>query len=103
MVCAGGQGKGGCQGDSGGPFVCQEGGKWILRGAVSWGHSRCRTDHYTVFARVSSYIDWINQKIGGGGGGKNCVDNNSNCKQWAGYCSWHKGVRAACKETCNLC
>ena len=62
MICAGGQGKGGCQGDSGGPFVCNEGGKWVLRGAVSWGHSMCRTDHYTVFARVSSFIGWIDQK-----------------------------------------
>ena len=65
MVCAGGQGKGGCQGDSGGPFVCNEGGRWILRGAVSWGHSMCRTDHYTVFARVSSFVGWINQKMQG--------------------------------------
>ncbi|KAM7433611.1 hypothetical protein ABFA07_016185 [Porites harrisoni] len=63
MVCAGGQGKGGCQGDSGGPFVCNEGGKYVLRGAVSWGHSQCRTDHFTVFARVSSFIRWINNKM----------------------------------------
>jgi len=47
------------QGDSGGPFVCNEGGRYVLRGAVSWGHSQCRTDHYTVFARVSSFIGWI--------------------------------------------
>lgn len=60
MLCAGGKGKGGCQGDSGGPFVCGE----ILQGAVSWGHRDCRTDHYTVFARVSSFVDWINRKIG---------------------------------------
>ena len=66
MICAGGKGKGGCQGDSGGPFVCQEGGSWVLRGAVSWGHSRCRTDHYTVFARVSSFISWINDRMSGG-------------------------------------
>jgi secreted trypsin-like serine protease len=65
MICAGGQGKGGCQGDSGGPFVCNEGGKYVLRGAVSWGHSQCRTDHYTVFARISSFIGWINQKMSG--------------------------------------
>ncbi|KAM7433613.1 hypothetical protein ABFA07_016186 [Porites harrisoni] len=65
MVCAGGQGKGGCQGDSGGPFVCNEGGKYVLRGAVSWGHSQCRTDHFTVFARVSSFIGWINNKMSG--------------------------------------
>ncbi|KAK3703837.1 hypothetical protein QZH41_012451, partial [Actinostola sp. cb2023] len=63
MICAGGQGKGGCQGDSGGPFVCNEGGRWVLRGAVSWGHRMCRTDHLTVFARVSSFIGWINQRV----------------------------------------
>ncbi|XP_048581747.1 chymotrypsinogen B-like isoform X2 [Nematostella vectensis] len=66
MICAGGQrAAGGCQGDSGGPFVCNEGGKWVLRGAVSWGHEMCRTDYYTVFARVSSFIDWIRQRVGG--------------------------------------
>ena len=53
------------QGDSGGPFVCNEGGRWVLRGAVSWGHSMCRTDHYTVFARVSSFIKWIHSKKSG--------------------------------------
>lgn len=44
MVCGGsGQANqpGGCQGDSGGPLVCEEGGKWVLRGAVSWGEGRC--------------------------------------------------------------
>lgn len=50
------------KGDSGGPFVCNEGGRWVLRGAVSWGHGKCRTDHYTVFARVSNFVDWIKQK-----------------------------------------
>ncbi|EDO33459.1 predicted protein, partial [Nematostella vectensis] len=65
MICAGSQGKGGCQGDSGGPFVCEEGGKWVLRGAVSWGHVNCLTDHYTVFARVNSFISWINAKKAG--------------------------------------
>lgn len=37
----------------------------MLRGAVSWGHSQCRTDHFTVFARVSSFISWINDKKSG--------------------------------------
>ena len=68
MICAG-SGKanqaGGCQGDSGGPFVCQEGGRWVLRGAVSWGHRMCTTEHFTVFARVSSYKDWIDGKMSG--------------------------------------
>lgn len=72
MIC-GGSGiasqAGGCQGDSGGPFVCEENGKWVLRGAVSWGSRMCSTDYYTVFARVSSFRNWIEQKISGGGGG----------------------------------
>lgn len=71
MLCAGsGQANqaGGCQGDSGGPFVCKENDGWVLRGAVSWGNGMCRTEFYTVFARVSSFIDWLNQKMSGSGG-----------------------------------
>jgi secreted trypsin-like serine protease len=60
MICAGAQGKGGCHGDSGGPLTCNENGRWIIRGVVSWGNSMCRTDHYSVFARVSSLVNWIN-------------------------------------------
>jgi len=59
MLCAGGQGKGGCQGDSGGPLACEEKGKWVLRGVVSWGTEMCLTDHFSVFARVSYYLKWI--------------------------------------------
>lgn len=57
--------SGGCNGDSGGPFVCQEGGRWVLHGAVSFGMRNCPTTHYTVFARVNSYLDWIAKNIGG--------------------------------------
>ena len=58
----------GCQGDSGGPFVCEENGRFVLHGAVSWGHPRCEAENsYTVFARVSSYVDWINDKMVIGG------------------------------------
>jgi chymotrypsin-like protease len=73
MVCAGYATTGihvsGCQGDSGGPFVCEESsGRWVLRGAVSWGNPKCVAEStYTVFARVSSYIEWINQKTSSGG------------------------------------
>lgn len=68
MICAG-SGKpgeaGGCQGDSDGPYVCEESGKWVLRGDVSWGHRMCRTDLFTVFARISSFRDWIDAKLKG--------------------------------------
>ena len=53
------------QGDSGGPLVCKENGRYVLRGAVSWGESTCSTNFYTVFARISNFIDWINNKISG--------------------------------------
>ncbi|CAH3166039.1 unnamed protein product, partial [Porites lobata] len=63
MVCVGGAGKGACHGDSGGPLVCEEKGSWILRGVTSWGHEKCKTDHYSVFTRVSFYISWIENQI----------------------------------------
>merc|ERR1712018_402574 len=39
MLCAGldAGGKDSCQGDSGGPFVCEENGKAVVAGIVSWG------------------------------------------------------------------
>ena len=64
MVCAGGQGKGGCQGDSGGPLACWENGQWVLRGVASFVMGRrCSVRHYTVFARVSSFVDWMQNKM----------------------------------------
>jgi len=64
MLCAGqepGTKMSGCHGDSGGPYVCTNNGrKWTLTGAVSWGSARCdRSEKYTVFARVSEFRDWI--------------------------------------------
>jgi len=55
---------GGCQGDSGGPLACEEGGRWVLHGVVSYGMKWCDVNYYTVFARVYSYIDWIKGHIG---------------------------------------
>ena len=68
-LCAGearANAAGGCNGDSGGPFVCREGGKWVLHGAVSFGQRNCPTTHYTVFTRLSSYLDWIRRYIPSG-------------------------------------
>eukprot|EP00795_Rhopilema_esculentum_P012491 gene12491-3174_t len=64
MLCAGnkpGTPQSGCYGDSGGPYVCTEDGEhWTLTGVVSWGSSICdRAKRYTVFARVSEFVTWI--------------------------------------------
>ena len=66
-LCAGegtSAGSGACSGDSGGPLVCEVGGRWYLHGVVSFGKRNCPTTHYTVFARVTSYIYWITERIG---------------------------------------
>ena len=70
-LCAGearANAAGGCNGDSGGPFVCEEGGRWVLHGAVSFGQRNCPTTHYTVFTRLSSYLSWISRYIPDGNG-----------------------------------
>merc|ERR1719318_1012129 len=63
MVCGGSGGSSilsGCHGDSGGPYVCQDGGRWILQGAVSHGSPRCNsTETYTVFSKVFYFRPWI--------------------------------------------
>ena len=64
MICAGYSDSSsfasGCHGDSGDPLQCEENDLWKLCGVVSWGSPLCNgLDRYTVFARVSKYIDWI--------------------------------------------
>ncbi|XP_071092824.1 elastase-1-like [Haliotis cracherodii] len=57
---------GGCNGDSGGPLVCQKSGsnQFTLLGAASWVISGCVTTAPTVYARASSYRDWIRNESG---------------------------------------
>jgi len=58
--------QGSCQGDSGGPLMVDDGEGYILVGIVSWGVLRCTTQTYPgVFARVTSYVDWIKSHTGG--------------------------------------
>lgn len=63
MVCVGGQASSVCNGDSGGSL---ENGRWVLRGAASWvTRYICPKHRYSVYARVSSYVNWISEQIQG--------------------------------------
>ncbi|ESO99089.1 hypothetical protein LOTGIDRAFT_147055 [Lottia gigantea] len=48
-----------CQGDSGGPLVY----KYTLMGVTSFGNGCAKPNAPGVYARVSSFIEWINEKI----------------------------------------
>ncbi|XP_051871200.1 enteropeptidase [Pristis pectinata] len=65
MICAGYQ-EGGtdtCQGDSGGPLICKQDNQWFLAGVTSFGHG-CGLPHSPgVYARVTEFIDWIQETI----------------------------------------
>jgi len=65
MLCGGfaSGGKDSCQGDSGGPYVFKGTNGYTLQGVVSFGIGCARPGLPGVYARVSNYIPWINQKI----------------------------------------
>lgn len=127
-LCAGKgleSGSGGCQGDSGGPLVCEKYGTWYLHGAVSFGKRGCPTTAYTVFTRITTYIPWINNKIGGGSSTAPVPEKPSSpptppvpspskakpgCKDTKDYCAANKyfcnkmpSFRKDCPKTCNVC
>lgn len=119
-----------CHGDSGGPLVCEMGGTWYLHGAVSFGKKNCPSTHYTVFARITSYLSWIMEKIGDDAiGGEitstpgtppsrtppapdtsptptdsGCKDENpSYCAKYKRFCSYVQSFKKDCPKTCNIC
>lgn len=61
MMCAGYRDGGldSCQGDSGGPASTKIDGVPTLVGVVSWGEGCARRLKYGVYARLTTYSDWI--------------------------------------------
>ena len=62
MICAGYPGEGGkdsCSGDSGGPLVCNNDGKAIITGVVSFGRLCALPNYPGVYARTTHILDWI--------------------------------------------
>ena len=61
MICAGNGISSACNGDSGGPLVCKNSaGFYQLAGVVSWGQQGCTPNNLpSVFGRVTSVLDWI--------------------------------------------
>ncbi|PNF13584.1 Chymotrypsin BI [Cryptotermes secundus] len=55
-----------CNGDSGGPLVFQEDdGRYTEVGIVSFGHILgCERGYPVAFTRITSYLDWIEEKTG---------------------------------------
>lgn len=68
QIAAGVTGVGGrdsCQGDSGGPQTVSFGGATKLAGVVSWGNGCALPNFAGLYARVSSFETYINQRING--------------------------------------
>ncbi|XP_043085094.1 serine protease 27-like [Puntigrus tetrazona] len=65
MICAGllEGGKDSCLFDSGGPLVSKQFSFWVQSGIVSFGKQCALCNHPGVYARVSKYQSWINEKI----------------------------------------
>ncbi|CAG0920476.1 unnamed protein product, partial [Notodromas monacha] len=63
FLCAGGEiNKDACTGDGGGPLVCARAdGRYVLAGVTSWGIGCGQAEVPGVYAKVTSYLEWIHE------------------------------------------
>ena len=91
-----------CQGDSGGPLVClRNDGKPIILGITSlvtdYG-DYCNTNYPNIYARVTTFLDWIKSKM------ENCKDIYD-CSELSPWCNndAYPWITENCKKTCSVC
>lgn len=103
QLAAGVLGVGGvdaCQGDSGGPFVVTSPSGPLLAGVVSWGYGCAHPSYPGMYARVSSFTNWIDATIGtGGGDGGDGGDDGGSCEGRCGQYS--AGAECQCDAACS--
>ncbi|CAH1396320.1 unnamed protein product [Nezara viridula] len=65
QLCAGEKkgGKDSCRGDSGGPLMLPQNGSYYQIGIISFGYKCAEPGYPGVYARVTSYLDWIKNNM----------------------------------------
>jgi len=52
-----------CWGDSGGPLAINDGSRYVLAGVTSWGNGCAEVDYPGIYARVTTYLSWIDTYV----------------------------------------
>lgn len=64
FICAGGEfGVDACKGDGGSPLACKSGDQYVQAGIVAWGIGCGKKDVPAGYVKVSSFVDWIGEKL----------------------------------------